>query len=113
DNGTLAPAAAVASVIFTPAESLASAEAFASQYPSSYGLYGFVTGINPSQNWQSSDALGIDLGQMMLNIENARDGAPWSWMMGQPRVFAALQRAGFHQSREGTLTTRALQVVGK
>ena len=113
DNGTLAPAAAVASVIYTPTESMASADAFVAQYPSSYGLYGFVSGLNPTQNWKSADALGIDLGQLMLNIENARDGAPWKWMMSQPRVQLAMQRAGFRSSREGTLTTRVLRLAGK
>lgn len=113
DNGTLAPAAAVASVIFTPTESTSAAEAFASQYPSSYGLYGYTTGINPTQNWQSADVLGIDLGQVMLNIENARDGSPWSWMMGQPRIQSAFRMAGFSVSKEGTPGTRPLRRIGK
>jgi len=113
DNGTLAPAAAVASVIFTPAESQASAEGFIAQYPTCYGLYGYTTGINPSQNWKSPDVIGIDLGQVMLNIENARDGSPWSWMMSQTRVKDAFWRLGFSTSKDGTLTTRPLVRLGK
>lgn len=113
DNGTLAPAAPVASVIFTPTESLAAAQAFAARYPASYGLYGFTTGLNPTQNWQSADVIGIDLGQAMLNIENARDGSPWSWMMSQPRVVSAFWTAGLVNSRSDSLTTRPLVRVGK
>lgn len=110
DNGTLAPAAAVASIIFTPRESLAAAEAYKSRYPQSYGQYGFTTGINPNDNWMSPDVIGIDLGQLLLNIENHRDGLPNRWLMSDPRVKAAYARIGLRKTKEGPLEKRKLLV---
>lgn len=108
DNGTLAPAAAVASVMYTPDLSLRAAEAFLREYPQSYGRYGFTTGINPTQNWQSPDTIGIDIGQMMLAIENHRNGKPHAWMMKNPAVAKGMQRAGFRETNEGPLEQRPL-----
>jgi hypothetical protein len=101
DDGTLAPAAAVASVIYTPQLSTRAAAAFVREYPESYGRYGFVTGINPTQNWQSPDVIGIDIGQLMLNIENARDGLPHRWMMSRPDTLRAYERIGMRKTIEG------------
>lgn len=113
DNGTLAPAAAVASMPFTPEESLAAAQAFRSRYPESYGQYGFASGINPSQKWTGPDVIGIDLGQMLLNLENARDGLPHRWMMSHPLVQAGFRKIGFVLTDEGPLSHRVLRKVGK
>lgn len=109
DNGTLAPAAAVASMPFTPKESLAAAEAFRVLYPESFGQYGFASGINPSRRWTGPDVIGIDLGQLLLSLENARDGLPHRWMMGQPRVREAYKKIGLVRTDEGPLAGRALR----
>jgi hypothetical protein len=106
DSGTLAPAAAVASAPFTPEESIKAAEAFVSKYPQSYGTYGFTTGIDPSKNWRSDFVIGIDLGQVMLNIENYRDNGPHDWMMSQPRVKRAFERIGLKVTNEGPVNSR-------
>lgn len=110
DNGTLAPVCATASVIFTPKESTEATEAFVAQYPESYGIYGFSTGINPNENWQSQDVIGIDIGQAMLNIENHRDGSPHRWMMSQPRVQRALAIIGLRKTSEGPSEKRPLRI---
>ncbi len=108
DNGTLAPAAAVASVMYTPELSISAAEAYIKQYPKSYGRYGFTTGINPTQNWQSPDVIGIDLGQMMLAIENHQNGNPHRWMMANQNIQLGMERAGFRNTAEGPLEKRKL-----
>lgn len=100
DNGTLAPASAVASVIYTPKLSTFAAEAFLREYPESFGRYGFTTGINPTKKWQSPDVIGIDLGQMMLNIEIARDGSPYQWMMNRTETRKAYARIGLKRTIE-------------
>lgn len=110
DDGTLAPAAAVASVIYTPELSIKAAEAFKKEYPESYGQYGFTTGINPTKDWQSPDVIGIDLGQLMLNIENYRDGLPHRWMMSNPKVQAAYRKIGLRKTSEGDVFKRPLRV---
>lgn len=111
DDGTLAPAAAVASVIYTPELSIKAAEAFKKQYPKSYGQYGFTTGINPTKNWQSPDVIGIDIGQMLLNIENHRDGLVHRWMMSDPKVIAAYRKIGMRKTNEGDVFKRPLRVA--
>ena len=111
DNGTLAPAAAVASVMFTPELSMRAAEAFRKKFPESYGQYGFVTGLNPTKKWQSPDVIGIDLGQMMLNIENHRDGLPNKWMMGHPSIQKAFRLIGLKKTREGPSEKRPLALA--
>lgn len=111
DDGTLAPAAAVASVPFTPKLSVAAAEAFISKFPGSFGRYGFTTGLNPTKDWQSPDVIGIDLGQLMLNIENARNGLPNRWMMARNDTKKAYQRIGFIKTNENG--ARSLRLVPK
>ena len=110
DNGTLAPPAALASVLFTPAESIAAAENFMATYPKAYGRYGFSSGINPSRNWIGPDVIGIDQGQMMLAIEAARDGLPQRLFMGHPAISRGLERIGLHKTNEGLLSSRPLQL---
>ncbi|HMS56487.1 MAG TPA: glucoamylase family protein [Fimbriimonadaceae bacterium] len=100
DNGTLAPAAAVASVMFTPEASIRAGEQFLRDYPESYGQYGFTTGINPTQAWRSPDVIGIDLGQLLLCIENARDGLPNRWMHERPETARAFKRIGIRKTVE-------------
>jgi hypothetical protein len=106
DNGTLAAPAALASMMFTPKESIASAEEFYNQYRSAYGKYGFSSGINPNENWHSQDMIGIDQGQMMLGIENARDGWPNRIFMSHPMIQKGMKKAGFRQTNEGPIESR-------
>ncbi len=99
-DGTLAPPSALASAIFTPAETLAAAEAFYRAYPNAYGRYGFSSGLNPTRGWRGPDVIGIDQGQAMINIENARDGLVQRLFTSYPPVRLGLARAGFRITRE-------------
>lgn len=110
DNGTLAAPAALCSMMFTPKESMAAANAFYTQYRDAYGRYGFSSGINPSDGWHSSDMIGIDQGQMMLGIENARDGWPNKMFMSSPIVQKGMKRAGFHATNEGPVESRPVML---
>ena len=109
DNGTLAAPAAIASVMFTPKESMESAEEFLRVFPKAYGRYGFSGGINATQNWFSQDVIGIDLGQMMLGIENARDGLPNRLFMRNAAIKRGMERAGFKVTQEGRSETRPIK----
>lgn len=106
DNGTLAAPATLASMMFTPTESMAAANAFYREYRDAYGRYGFSSGINPTHNWHSSDMIGIDQGQMMLGIENARDGWPNKMFMSHPIAQLGMKRAGFTLTKEGPVEKR-------
>jgi hypothetical protein len=45
-----------------------------SAYPRAYQKYSFVDAFNPLTGWYDADALGIDLGIVMLMAENHRTG---------------------------------------
>ena len=110
DDGTLAPSSAVACAMFTPVESRQAAEAFKKRYPKSFGTYGYTISLNPTRNWQSPDVIGIDLGQMMLSIENAKDGLVHKWFMSHPLVKKGMAKIGFRTTKEGDATKRPLRV---
>lgn len=103
DNGTLIPTSAIASIMFTPDLSRRAADNFALDYEEAYGRYGFANGINPQRNWHSPDVVAIDLGMVLLAIENARDGLPHRWSMSHPIVKKGFERAGFRRSTGGAL----------
>lgn len=109
DDGTVVPTGAIASLPFTPAESLAAARAFTKNYPDALGRYGFSNGINPTKSWNDPDVIGIDLGMMMLMIENFRDGLPWKLSMENPINAKGFAAAGFHKTEEGPLESRPLR----
>ncbi|MCP4248209.1 MAG: hypothetical protein GY778_14280 [bacterium] len=90
-EGTVAPYAAAAAIMFTPRESLAALRAFRRledkhgqpliwRDPASGG-YGFVDAFNLDQGFVSDDYVGIDVGPMLLGIENARTGLIWKLFM--------------------------------
>lgn len=110
DNGTLAAPSALASVLFTPKESLAAADSFMKKFPKAYGRYGFSSGIDVNTGWIGPDVIGIDQGQMLLCIEAARDGLPQKLFMGYPAVKRGLARIGLHKTEEGPLEKRPLHV---
>jgi hypothetical protein len=109
DDGTLAPSATLASVMFTPRESLEASAQVLEKYPPVLGRYGFASGFNPSRHWQSPDAIGIDLGQLLLAIENYRDSFPHRMSMGHPINRRGMARAGFNEAREEITAERALK----
>lgn len=111
DDGTLTPAAAGASLPFTPAESLAALQAMHRRFGNHlYGRYGFLDAFNPSLTrplpvrhgkvvpgvgWFDTDYLGIDQGVLLLMIENHRSGLIWKLMRSNPHLRRGLERAGF------------------
>ena len=60
-----------------------------------WGRYGFSNALNPSKNWFDKDVIGIDLGMMLLAIENHRTGLIWKLMSGHPVAKRGLKAAGF------------------
>jgi hypothetical protein len=109
DDGTLTPTCAIASVQYTPEVGMASANAFMEQYPKAYGVYGFSNAINPGAKWIDPDVIGIDLGMMLLGIENARDGLPNNLSWKNAVIRKGFERAKFHSDEsEGPFDKRLL-----
>lgn len=82
-DGTIAPYAAIASIVFTPAESTAAARFFFEKYESFlYGIFGFKDAFNLNKNWWAYEYLGIDQGITVLMLENFLNrGAVWERFM--------------------------------
>jgi hypothetical protein len=95
-DGTIALAAAVPSIIFTPGESLLVLRFMWDHLKDRmWGPYGFTASFNLARDWYSKDYLGIDLGPVVLNIENYRSGLIWKHFMQAPEVQRALHLTGF------------------
>lgn len=113
DDGTIAPSSTVACMPYIPDIALKSTHAFKRDYPELLGRYGFAISFNPTKNWASPDVIGIDLGQMLLAVENYRDGLPHKLSMKHPLIKKAYQRIGFKKTKEGALDSRPLRVKAK
>jgi hypothetical protein len=101
DDGTIAPTAAGASMVFTPKESLAALRYFHDEFGAKlWGEYGFRDAFNLQENWWATDVLGIDQGPILLMIENHRTGSVWKSFMQAPEIKRGLQRAGFQSLKK-------------
>ncbi|MCW3095594.1 MAG: hypothetical protein JWL77_1212 [Chthonomonadaceae bacterium] len=99
NDGTVAPTAALAAVTFLPEVADRALQDLSNAYrANAWGRYGFANAINPSRNWFSPDVIGIDLGMMLLAIENHRSGLLWRLMSAHPSTPKALTAAGFHNA---------------
>lgn len=94
DNGTVTPTSAIASVYWAPKVGMEVAEALYRNHANAWGRYGFSNGINPARNWVGPDVIGIDLGMMLLNVENHRTGLIHRLTGSSPMVKRGLMRMG-------------------
>jgi hypothetical protein len=101
DDGTVTPTSGIASLPFTPNESQALAESLYANYGYAWGRYGFSNGINPQKDWKGPDVLGIDLGMMLLGIENARTGMIWKLTGSSSLVKEGMRGAGLRRDSRG------------
>lgn len=93
-DGTVAPYVSAASLMFAPDVALPAVKEIKAKYGDRiYGRYGFADAFNPNTDWVASDAIGIDMGVMVLGIENFRTGNVWKWFMANPEPQNALKLA--------------------
>ena len=111
DDGTVAPTAAAASIVFAPEVVVPTLIAMRATYGESlFGRYGFVDALNPTlrvavpvhhgrvdptKGWFDTDYLGIDQGPILAMIENYRSELVWRTMRRNPHIRRGLERAGF------------------
>jgi hypothetical protein len=96
DNGTITPTAALASMPYTPAESLAALKYFyRTQGARLWGPLGFYDAFNLDQNWFANSYLAIDQGPIVAMIENYRSGLLWHYFMQNTEIQPALTAIGF------------------
>jgi hypothetical protein len=101
-DGTVAPYAAGSSIMFAPAECLAALRAFAELKDErgeplvwrdpEVGGYAFADSFKLDPPRACDDNVAIDVGPMLLAIENARTGAVWKLFMEHPVARRAVAR---------------------
>ena len=96
DGGTIAPTAAVASIPYTPEESLKAIRYFYYVLGDKlWGEYGFKDSFNLSARWFAPSYIAIDQGPIVLMIENYRTGLLWENFMKNEDVKMGLDKLGF------------------
>lgn len=74
-DGTIAPYAAIGSIVFTPEDSINTIRYFYENYRENlYGPFGFKAAFNLDKNWWADQYLGIDQGISFLMLENFLNG---------------------------------------
>lgn len=93
DNGTTAPTAALASMPYTPAESMAALRYFYYTLGDKlWGEYGFYDAFNLPSRWFARSYIAIDQGPIIVMIENYRSGLIWRLFMSCPDIQEGLRR---------------------
>ena len=96
DKGTIAPTAAVASIPYTPEESLKAIRYFYYVLGDKlFKEYGFRDAFNLSSRWFASSYIAIDQGPIVVMIENYRTGLLWNNFMKNEDVRRGLDKLGF------------------
>ena len=111
DDGTIAPTAALGSLVFAPEVVVPAALEMHERYGDFlYSSYGFLDAFNPSfdydiplktgrlvpdKGWVASDYIGIDQGPILAMIANYRNEFVWNIIRNDPYVRRGLERAGF------------------
>ncbi|HEY0058833.1 MAG TPA: glucoamylase family protein [Flavisolibacter sp.] len=96
DLGIISPTAALSSMPYTPAESMAALKFFYYTLgDKTWKEYGFVDAFNLSNPWFAPSHLAIDQGPIIIMIENHRSGLLWDLFMSAPEIKQGLTRLGF------------------
>lgn len=109
-RGVLPPYGAASAIMFTPRESLAALREYRSLVDSagkplvwrdpSEGGYGFVDAFSLQPPHAHEEYLGIDMGPMLLAIENARTGLIWRLFMEHPAARRSIKKLALrHRER--------------
>ncbi len=96
DNGTISPTAALASMPYTPTESMRALRFF--YYKLGDRLWkdrGFVDAFNLKNSWFADSFLAIDQGPIIVMIENQRSQLLWNLFMSAPEVKKGMKGLGF------------------
>ena len=96
NDGTVSPTAMLASVLYAPDLAQAALSNLWNRHRQQlWGRYGFSNAFNVDRDWYDQDVIGIDLGMMLLAVEDARTGLVWHLMDTDPVLQKGLAAAGF------------------
>ena len=100
DEGTVAPTAALASMPYTPRESMAALNYYYHALGKRlWGDFGFKDAFNLERNWYEEGYLAIDQGPIVVMIENYRSQLCWKLFMANPEIAPGLRAAGWTKLR--------------
>lgn len=98
-DGTVVPAAAGGSLMFTPDICLPALRTMLTRFGKRiYGRYGFVDAFNPNTGWVDPDVIGISAGITLLSAVNLENGSVWRLFMQNPEINHAIVLAGLEKS---------------
>ena len=100
DDGTIAGASTLSSVVFAPEIALPAVRSMCARNSEARELVragGFNATLREAgpDGWISEGLFGLDQGMIVLMIENCRTGLPWRLGRGNPCIRNGLRRAGF------------------
>jgi len=96
DQGTIAPTAALASMPYTPEESMRALRFFYYVLGNKiWGTYGFRDAFNLNSRWFADSYLAIDQGPIVVMIENYRSALLWKLFMQDDDIRVGLTKLGF------------------
>ena len=103
DDGTIAPWAVAASLPFAPEIVLPTIRHLQDAFPEASGKYCFLCSVNATYRsdseillpWTSDNHFGINVGPIVMMVENFRSGLLWRLMRACPYIITGLRRAGF------------------
>ncbi len=98
DLGVISPTAALASMPYTPEESLAFLRFMYTEQDSLIGKYGPYDAFSFEHNWYLPRYLAIDQGPIPVMIENYRSGLLWKLFMANEEVQKGLKKLGFQST---------------
>ncbi len=101
DNGTITCTAALASLPYTPVESMKALKHFYRDLGERlWGNYGFQDGFNLSEDWFEDVNMGLNQAPIVVMIENYRSGLIWKLFMSNTEIKPALDGIGFRDDLE-------------
>jgi hypothetical protein len=96
DNGTMTPTGALASMPYTPEESMAALKHYYQDLGANiWDIYGFRDAFNLTENWVSGIYMGLNQAPVVVMIENYRSGLIWKLFMLNPEIQLMLDAIGF------------------
>ncbi len=102
DNGTINIMASLASMPYTPAESLAALRHFYRNLGAkTWGPFGFHDGFNEKENWFDEVYMALNQAPIVVMIENQRSALVWKNFMANPEIKPALDAIGFKPDPTG------------
>lgn len=101
EDGTVSPTGAISAITFVPGLAFSAAIRLYDRLRERlWGTYGFSNAFNLDADYFDPDVIGIDLGMVLIAIENRRSGLVWKLMAGHPSTQRALAAAGLRHTLE-------------